>query len=142
MNLKDLEKLHQLADAKYKARQQLFQGLLQRENALRAELHRLDEQARDSQTHNNPEMRSIGADIIWKAWLGKAKSSLNMKLALVLAEKDQHIRQVRKAYGKVLAADELVRTVSSKNKKTKQNEALARAIDITLQTGAINRHQR
>ncbi|WP_299779777.1 hypothetical protein [uncultured Roseobacter sp.] len=132
MKREDLHRLHALADAKYKARQQLFQSLVQRENAIRADLHQLDEQARASNTHSDPSMRSIGADVIWKAWLGKAKTSLNMKLALVLAEKDQHVRQVRQAYGKVLASEGLLQEVSEDERRKRRNRELEKAIETTL----------
>lgn len=132
MKLEELHKLHALADAKYKARQQLFQVLLQRENAIRAELIRLDDQARASNTSNDPGMRSIGADVIWKAWLGKAKTSLNMKLALILAEKEQHIRQVRQSYGKVLATEELLKTVTAEATNKAQKARLLQAIEMSL----------
>lgn len=132
MKLEDLRKLHALVDAKYRARQQLFQSLVQRENALRADLNRLEEQSKAANAHSDPDMRTIGADVIWKAWLGKAKTSLNMKLALVLAEKDQHIRQVRQAYGKVLAADGLVREVRENTKRKSRTAELEKAIEMTL----------
>ncbi|WP_299826074.1 hypothetical protein [uncultured Roseobacter sp.] len=132
MKREDLHRLHALADAKYKARQQLFQSLVQRENAIRADLHQLDEQARASNKNSDPSMRSIGADVIWKAWLGKAKTSLNMKLALVLAEKDQHVRQVRQAYGKVLASEGLLQEVSEDERRKRRNRELEKAIETTL----------
>ncbi len=132
MKLEDLRKLRALADAKYRARQQLFQNLVQRENALRADLTRLEEQSRAANVHSDPDMRSIGADVIWKAWLGKARASLNMKLALVLAEKDQHVRQVRRAYGKVLAADGLLQKIGEDTERRRRAAELERAIEMTL----------
>lgn len=132
MNLENLRELHALTDAKYKAQQQVFQQVLQRENSLRADLKRLEEQARLSISVDNPQMKSIGADIIWSAWLEKAKTSLNMRLAQVLAEKDQHIRQVRQAYGKVMASEELLEVIIANTKKSSQTADLKRAIEVGL----------
>lgn len=128
----DLRKLHELADAKYKARQQIFQKVLQRENAIREDLARLADQAKLAVSLGDTEMKSIGADVRWQAWLEKARTSLNMKLALILAEKDQHIRQVRQAYGKVLASDELLQKMLSEQNQKARAADLERIIEISL----------
>lgn len=132
MRLDDARTLHALADARYKARQQLFQTLLQRENSVRADLAKLDAQAKAAEQAADGTMKSIGADVIWKAWLGKSKRSLNMKLALILAEKDQHLRQVKQAYGKVLASEEIMRTIQRKQRDDARKLDLEKAIDMSV----------
>lgn len=132
MKHEELKTLHALADAKYKARQQLFMQLMQRETAIRAELSRLQDQARNTGDVSDQGMRTIGADVIWKAWLGRAQKSLNMKLALVLAEKEQHVRQVRQAYGKVLATDALLKVTTDAVKEKTRRAALDQAIEMSL----------
>ncbi|MDW3225249.1 MAG: hypothetical protein R8G34_20575 [Paracoccaceae bacterium] len=77
-------------------------------------------------------MQSIGADVIWKRWVGRAKASLNTKLALVLAEKEQHIRQVRQAYGKVIAAERLIEDLSDRDRKALNDLALGEAIESQI----------
>ncbi len=132
MRLEDARTLQALADARYKARQQRFQALLQRENAVRADLRKLDAQARSSETRLNDDMRSIGGDVIWQAWLGKSKRALNMQLALILAEKDQHLHQVRQAYGKVLASEYIVKDMLGQQRADRRKACLDRAIDMSL----------
>ncbi|MEP2642831.1 hypothetical protein [Roseobacter sp.] len=134
MKLEDVRTLHTLADAKYQARQQRFQKLLARENVVRAELVKLGEREAAANATNDPNMRAIGADVIWKSWLGRARVSLNMKLALIMAEKEQHLRQVREAYGKVLASEALVNQLSVERLDKKRKHSLMQAIDMALFT--------
>ncbi|MCV3269873.1 hypothetical protein [Roseobacter sinensis] len=139
MRLEEAKTLHALADARYRARQQLFQTLLQRENAIRADLAKLEAQAKSAEQSANPTMKSIGADVIWNAWLGKSKRALNMKLALILAEKDQHIRQVKQAYGKVLASEEIVKTILQRQLEGARKVDLETAIDMSLFGNELNK---
>ncbi|WP_299966285.1 hypothetical protein [uncultured Roseobacter sp.] len=132
MKLADMKTLNQLTQAKYLARQQIFKKLLQREHAIRRELQRLDEQGRLSDKKASRGMKTIGADVIWKAWLGKTKTQLNMQLALILAEKEQHIRQVRQAYGKVLATEDLVEMLTEIQDKKRQKKMLEQAVEMSL----------
>ncbi|WP_300056590.1 hypothetical protein [uncultured Roseobacter sp.] len=132
MRIEDARRLHALADARYQARQQLFQSLLQREDVVRADLEKLDGQARSAEQSADGTMQSIGADVIWKTWLGKTRKSLNMQLALILAEKDQHMRQIKQAYGKVLATEEILKgLLSERNKKLRKAE-LDAAVEIAI----------
>ncbi|WP_298921806.1 hypothetical protein [uncultured Roseobacter sp.] len=132
MKIAELEQLRKLVDARYQVRQQAFRSLLTRENTLRNELIKLSEQKRASEKNGELQMRAIGADVIWNAWLEKAKISLNMQLALVLAEKEQHVRQVRQAFGKVMAADELLDDQLSSLQRSKNESRLEQAISQTV----------
>ncbi|MBW4706981.1 hypothetical protein KX928_04180 [Roseobacter sp. YSTF-M11] len=128
----DLKLLHGLVEAKYQVRQQAFQSLLSREAALRNDLQKLEAQGRASESETASDMRAIGGDVIWKAWLGKARTSLNMQLALVLAEKEQHVRQVQQAYGKVLATEELMAKSDKEQRRQRQTAQLAQAIALSV----------
>ncbi|MFK7878965.1 hypothetical protein [Roseobacter sp.] len=132
MQLNSLREIQALVEAKYEVRRQAFQNLVKRENELRSEIRRIDEQAAGANARSDTEMQSIGADVIWKSWVGKAKLSLNRKLALVLAEKEQHIRQVKQAYGKVVAAEKLVDDLSAQERKSQEVQRLSAALDMSL----------
>ncbi|MDW3223519.1 MAG: hypothetical protein R8G34_11670 [Paracoccaceae bacterium] len=132
MNLKDLKEISALVEAKYEVRRQAFQTIVAKENDLRSELRRIDIQAQTARQSVVPSMQSIGADVIWKRWVGRAKASLNTKLALVLAEKEQHIRQVRQAYGKVIAAERLIEDLSDRDRKALNDLALGEAIESQI----------
>lgn len=132
MNLQNLKGIHELVEAKYEIRRQAFQTLVVKESELRSELRRIDDQAQVAFRQEDPSMQSIGADVIWQGWVEKAKASLNAKLALVLAEKEQHIRQVRQAYGKVIAAERLIKETSYRDRKAVNSLMLREAINSNL----------
>lgn len=134
-NANDLAALHQITRARYEQRRQSFAKLVAEETALRAELARLDGMNHiPSSSQGAPaQMHSIGADVLWRGWLGRTKTALNMRLARVLAVKEGHLMEVRRAYGKVLVIEELQQNLSDKTRKTRQDAQLAQAIDATLQ---------
>ncbi|WP_299401201.1 hypothetical protein [uncultured Roseobacter sp.] len=132
MKIAELRKMHALVEAKYEVRRQAFGVLLKKENELRAEIKRLDKQAEEARKRSDPDMQTIGADVIWKSWVGNAKVSLNNKLSLVLAEKEQHVRQVKQAYGKVLATEALIKELSLQGRKSSHEAMLTSAIETTL----------
>lgn len=135
--MNQIDELHQIeaiVDAKYQQQQQSFQRLVGEENRLRSEIAKLDanfKKARDGDVQFG--MTTIGADIMWQAWVGKRKAELNTKLAQVLAIKEHHLKQVQKAFGKVVVARELLAdTKKSVKTKTAQNDLL-RAIQMTIE---------
>lgn len=133
MNLNELNQISKIVEAKYQQRQQAFQKLMQQENKLRSDLARLDDQERAAEQTGDQQMRSIGADVIWKAWIGRSKTQLNLELAQVLAQKEHHIHQVRMAYGKVITTNELVDKKQRTLRKTAADDQLLRAIELTIQ---------
>ncbi len=119
-----LPQIQKLTEIKYQREQHLFKSIVAEETALRGELARLNEQeqaARQGDDETRP-MRSIGADVIWLAWVGRAKTQLNLQLAQVLARKEHHLAAVRRAYGRVLVAGELCEN----EKKGRQTERAKR----------------
>lgn len=133
----DLEKLLMVAQAGYDQQRQAFVKIVQRENALRAELARISglDQTSRLPEHGLKEMQAIGADSLWRAWLGRAKISLNQELARTLARKGQEQAQVRRAFGKVEALQTLINADKTKNSKRKAQAILALAMASALQVG-------
>ncbi|MGB3245613.1 MAG: hypothetical protein WBB25_13845 [Sulfitobacter sp.] len=127
---RDLDDLLQITRARYQHRQQSFAKVIAEESRLRNELTRLDEMNRSTETPQTAqtEMRAIGADVIWLAWLGRAKSALNSQLARVLAVKENHLSEVRRAYGKVLVVEELQSKLMAEQRKTRREKALSDAV--------------
>jgi hypothetical protein len=125
----DLRDLHHAVEARYRICQAEFLKIVEAENALRAELRRLDAQVHQAEVRGDPQMRAIGADILWKAWVGRAKHRLNLKLAQVLAKKETRVRDVKRAYGKVVVAEELLAASLTERRKARETAALDRAIE-------------
>lgn len=48
--------------------------------------------------------RSVGADMLWQAWAGRARADIQIRLARVLARKGTAMRALRVAHGRSEAA--------------------------------------
>lgn len=130
----DLADLAQITQAKYAQRQQNLARLNAEEKRIRDALARLSDMDKSNRT-TAPDvipMRAIGADVLWHGWMGRSKSALNMELARVLAVKEHHVAEVRRAYGKVLVVDELRDQQRADRRKDTQKAQLERAINQSL----------
>lgn len=130
--LSDLDMMRKLVDVKYRQQQESFARLMIQENRFRSSLHQLDEHLRNSRSSEDTSQKAIGADVVWQAWVGRKKRELNMQLAQILAMKEQHIEQVRKAYGKVVVTDKLFESSADEQSKKKAQFELNRAITSML----------
>ena len=96
-----------LTDAVFRAEQARLSALAAEEARLRQALRDLDDHHRQSRSLPVSELtslRQLGADILWQAWIGRNKQSLNIELAQVLAQKSRVIRGLRQAFGRREAA--------------------------------------
>ena len=132
--MKTLDQYRQMAqvvEVQYRQQQKSFQRLVAEEGRLRGALRQLDEHVRKSRT-SDESLRAIGADVVWQGWAGRKKQELNMQLAQVLAIKEHHIAQVRRAYGKVLAVQELCTQERAARKQRTAQTLLDRAVTSSL----------
>ncbi|MGB7240841.1 MAG: hypothetical protein WBC93_01990 [Sulfitobacter sp.] len=127
-----LDDLHQVTQLRYQQQQLVFGRFLAEEASLRAELARLDNMLRDAAVKDHQDMRSIGADVIWHSWAGRAKAEVNLQLARVLARKEHHIRQVRIAFGKMTVSEEMVADRNNSERRADARRELATAIEQSL----------
>ncbi len=132
--LAELRQLEAISQAKYDQQRQSFRRIQAEESRLRAELARLDHMARQANGASTQigEMRAIGADIMWQAWVGRSKNELNLKLAQVLAIKEQQLSQVRQAFGKLQVSQQLIADLQKRQRKKKGQSQMELAIDISL----------
>lgn len=135
--LTDVQMMKTLVDIKYRQEQESFERLKAEEDRLRAGLRKLDIQMLESRSSGDAQQRAIGADVQWQAWIGRKKRELNMRLAQVLAIKERHIAQVRKAYGKVLVSTELLDQLQADTRMQKAQSDLDRASNAFV----AGRHQ-
>lgn len=131
-SLDDLAKMRQLVEIKYRQQQESFARLLAQESRLRASLQQLNDHLISSRSSDDGSQKAIGADVLWQAWVGRKKRELNLQLAQVLAVKERHIAQVRRAYGKVLVTDDLHALETKALKQKKAQSQLDRAITSRL----------
>ncbi|SFS87554.1 hypothetical protein SAMN04488040_2207 [Sulfitobacter marinus] len=133
---KKLLDIERIFEVQYEKKQKEFRELTLQEARLRTEIAELNSRYLESCEIGNArfEMRSIGADVAWNAWVGRKKTELNVELAQVLAVKDQNLRLVREAFGKLSVARELSRKMRLKHKNMLREKALIQAIENSTQT--------
>lgn len=122
-------KLHQLTELQYIQNQSEFRDILREENKLRNEIAKLRSQAETVDAGGMTEMHSVGADILWRAWVGRMLEQLNIELAQVLARKEMCLAHVRRAFSRMNVTDQLASDQALKRKRAQTKAVLARAID-------------
>jgi hypothetical protein len=128
----ELTSMKKLVDIKYRQQQESFARFLIQENRIRSALTQLDVQFIQNRATEDVLHKAIGADVLWQAWHSRKKRELNLQLAQILAVKERHVAQVRKAYGKVLATNTLLENVTLATKQKKAQSQLDRAITSLL----------
>lgn len=126
-----LLELRKIFDVQYAEQQREYKALLQREAEIRAEITGLDLRFQKSIEISNSQfqMRSIGADIAWHAWVGRKKTELNIELAQVLSIKERDLTAVREAFGKVSVTRDLCEKMRRDRSRTAQEKSLAQTIE-------------
>lgn len=129
--MKKLHKLVVLMEMQYHHSHQSLQQVVSREMLIRKELATLQDHTRAAQQlglNDEPEMRSMGADILWERWLERSRANLNTELARVLATKEVHLSSVRKSFGKLQATNAKSNQVTLSERKRAQQQNLDRSI--------------
>lgn len=137
IDIRALEEVQHITKISYQRAQHQYAEVLAEETVLRGELERLQRLADEARTTNMQDiaLAAVGADLLWQGWLGRSRATLNMTLARVLAVKDHHLKAVRKAYGKLMVADELLANAQKARAKTRDLSQLQQAIDVAVMQG-------
>lgn len=122
--ISQLRQLIVITQAQYDHQRQIFAKVLNEETRMREELQRLSDldKAAGRTQDQIRGMRAIGADLLWRGWLSRSRTELNMQLARVLAIKEHEQEKVRQAFGKVVALEELI-ALKTKHEKTEVAKA-------------------
>lgn len=126
------DKLSQMAEvthAVYLNEFQKVQGILEEESRLREQLSRVRDQSRQGREDmkENLSMQSVGADLLWQAWLTRTQRQLNIELSQVMARKLTSMGRVRQAFGRqnaVAAMHEAQREEAQRDRRKKAFELL------------------
>ncbi|QUJ76298.1 hypothetical protein KDD17_15580 [Sulfitobacter albidus] len=129
-NARDLDQMVLLTDAVYQRERQGIQRVLAEEARLRAQLAQLDAHLAESRADTDQGQRHIGADVLWQGWVGRKKTELNQQLARLMVIKEQHLKQVRHAFGRFIVAGQL-RDADRRDKGTRTQKA---ALDRNIQS--------
>ena len=98
-----LDDLCAITDALYQTDLARLQAITAEENALRGEMAALDDEVRRAETL--PEdgamaLRQFGGDLLWKAWVGRKRQALNLKLANLRVRKQTALQALQRSFGK------------------------------------------
>lgn len=103
--MSDKEKLRELAevtDLVFALRSAEIQETTRQQAIIESKLAKLSQAGEDAQARFQSDvgLRFGGADVMWQAWLGQQRKSLNTELAAVLAEKERRLQKMKIAFGR------------------------------------------
>ncbi|MEM1074336.1 MAG: hypothetical protein AAF665_10290 [Pseudomonadota bacterium] len=130
--MKELEMVSDILELKFQHQQVELSALIAKEKLLRSSINQLTHQEREAQVAINSELQALGADVMWKAWLGRTRTKLNMDLSVVLAQKEVAMRGTRRAFGKLSVAQELALKTARRSAHDKRKSNLDRAMELSL----------
>lgn len=124
-----------MTEALYRSEQTRTRDLQQRETDLRQALNRFETSYKSSLIVSSDQLdplRQIGADVLWQSWLGRNREELNRQLALCLAQKAHHLTELRRVFGRHVAAQSLLDDDSDRLKQDRSRAGLARDEALSL----------
>ena len=130
--MSDYSKLTDLTELQFIQSQSVFRQILREENKLRADIAKLRSQAEAVDANGMTEMHSVGADILWRAWVARMLTQLNTELAQVLARKENCLAQVQRAFSRMNVTVQLAENDKEQVKAKRNKIALNRAISSDL----------
>ncbi|MDQ2090563.1 hypothetical protein [Marimonas arenosa] len=130
-----LDDLAAVTDAAYRADLAGLKSIVAEEDELRRNLANLAAEERRSATADPDRvlaLNQIGGDILWRAWVGRKREALNLRLATVIARKLAAAQAVLNSFGRSSIAEDLRRQAGEKHRS---EQATRRTIaDQTLMT--------
>lgn len=114
-----IQKLTQLArvtDAVFQGHMAGLQRLAAEETLLRQALAALEDARKSNMQVDETyrEMRALGTDLLWEAWIVRQRTALNMRLANLLVQKEVMRSEMRSAFGRAQVAQALTSAEQAK----------------------------
>ena len=138
-----LAELARVTEIAYRADLARLHAISDEEAGLRADIaHLVDEIARaDAQDALEAmPLRNIGGDVLWRGWAGRKRAHLNMRLAMVLARKQQALEVLKRSFGKKSAVEDLLKREQSQLRQQRARRQLqidqAQMIEAAVRTAA------
>ena len=119
MSQDTLSQMSAVTEAMFQREFNAIQGLLKKEAGLRQSMAQLDAQSNTGKINDAQDcaMKTIGADILWQAWVSKTRRQLNIELAQVMAQKIEALAHIRKAFGRKEAVKRLLEAAQDERHK-------------------------
>lgn len=133
--MKRMDDLVRIMEIQYQSAQQSLHSIVKQELGIRQELKTLTDHTRAARKlglNDEPEMRAMGADVVWERWLERSRAKLNLDLAKVLATKEMHLSRVRTSFGRLQAANAKSDQIRSAAEKRAQMQSLERTISHAI----------
>lgn len=130
-----MENLVHLMEIQYQNTQQELQSVVTQEIAIRSKLDALKRHALSARNLNyeaEPEMRSMGADVVWERWLEKSRLQLNIELSQTLARKEAHLSLVRKSFGRLQVARQKTTLLFREHRKKAQTRSIDQIVSQSI----------
>lgn len=128
--------LSALTDARFQAEMTALRKTAAAEAALRDALADLAEQERNfalrEATDDMIALKTLGADILWRGWVGRKRAALNRDLALVLVRKAQETDRLRYAFGRNTVAKALADKAAHSHRQDENAKVLAKTQEFAL----------
>lgn len=127
---RDYDELSNLAEARFRAEQTRMKGILAEEARIRnsiAELQDSQRRARQAGTGASLGHRAFGGDVLWEGWVTRMMRDLQTRLAQILVRKSAMMRDVARAHGRSIAAEDLQKKARKSRQSAEQknmNEVL------------------
>ncbi len=127
--------LAELTDALYQAELQKMSVLNAQEMELRKKLAELEAHRRDNQAlppEDVHSLRQIGGDVLWQGWVTRSRQELMTRLAQILAQKAREKAALQRAFGKRMAAREMLDTARIERVQAAQSRAWQTQDDLQM----------
>lgn len=138
-----LDDLCAITDAVYQADLARFRAIAAEEAALLQEMAELDqqEQRADAVADDGASaLRQFGGDLLWKAWVGRKRQLLNLKLATLRVRKEAALRALQQSFGKKSVSQKLQQKARQDQRGRRAVRALAEEQEqIVLQADRSSR---
>ena len=128
MKPEDFFRLTKVTDAIYQADLARLQTILAEEQELRHALEDLAERERNGEAamaQDAGAIRQYGGDILWKAWIGRRREAINLRLANVVARKLAAREMLTRSFGR---NDVALRLLENARRDVRQDRALTASI--------------
>lgn len=120
--LADLQKLTEFEFLKIEEELRL---IVEQENRLRTGIRDLKARAWSGESGDVAGMKSLGADIAWRAWVDSTVENMNYDLARVLAQKQACIAKTKRYFSRM----ESCRSLSKREQSRRASERAKRSLD-------------
>lgn len=119
MSRDTLSQMSDVTEAMFQREFSTIQHLLKEESSLRQSLTQLEAQSNTGKINEAQDlsMNTIGADILWQAWVSKTRRQLNIELAQIMAQKIEAMAHIRRAFGRKEAVKRVMEAAHDERRK-------------------------